>query len=44
MSRLKASLDEYVALKDYLNPERDRNYVIERSGVDHRFFRWYSRM
>lgn len=41
MSRLKASLDEYVALKDYLNPERDRNYIIERSGVDPRFFRWY---
>lgn len=38
MSRLKASLDEYVALKDYLNPERDRNYIIERSGVDPRFF------
>ncbi len=41
MNRLKASLDEYVALKDYLNPERDRNYIIERSGVDPRFFRWY---
>jgi len=41
MGRLKAALDEYVDLKDYLNPDRDRNYIIERSGVDPRFFRWY---
>ena len=38
---LQAALDEYVASKDYLNPDRDRNYIIERSGIDPRYFRWY---
>lgn len=39
--RLKAALDEYVACKDYLNPDHDRNYIIGRCGVDPRYFRWY---
>ena len=39
--RLQVALDEYVASKDYLNPDRDRNYIIERSGIDPRYFRWY---
>lgn len=38
---LKDALDEYVSAKDYLDPDKDRNYIIERSGVDSRFFRWY---
>ena len=38
---LQTALDEYVASKDYLNPDRDRNYIIERSGIDPRYFRWY---
>lgn len=40
-NRLQVALDEYVANKDYLNPDRDRNYIIERSGIDPRYFRWY---
>ena len=39
--RLGRTLDEYVANKDYLDPERDRNWVIAASGTDPRFFRWY---
>lgn len=39
--RLKAALDEYVSAKDYLDPDKDRNYIMERGGVDQRFFRWY---
>lgn len=39
--RLKATLDEYVSAKDYLDSDKDRNYIIERCGVDPRFFRWY---
>jgi len=38
---LQVALEEYVASKDYLNPDRDRNYIIERSGIDPRYFRWY---
>lgn len=40
-NRLKVALDEYVSSKDYLNPDHDRNYIIGRSGVDPRYFRWY---
>ena len=40
-NRLQVALDEYVANTDYLNPDRDRNYIIERSGIDPRYFRWY---
>ena len=40
-ARLQAALEEYVAGKDYLNPDRDRNYIIGKSGIDPRYFRWY---
>lgn len=39
--RLAKVLDEYVASKDYLDPEHDRNWLIAQSGTDLRFFRWY---
>ena len=39
--RLAETLEEYVANKDYLEPEHDRNWIIARSGTDPRFFRWY---
>ena len=39
--RLKTALDEYVSAKDYLDPDKDRNYIIEKCGVDPWFFRWY---
>lgn len=39
--RLAKTIDEYVANKDYLDPERDRNWIMARSGTDLRFFRWY---
>ncbi len=39
--RLKAAIDEYVSAKDYLDPDKDRGYIVEKSGVDPRFFRWY---
>lgn len=39
--RLAKVLDEYVAAKDYLDSEHDRNWLIAQSGTDLRFFRWY---
>lgn len=39
--RLAKAIDEYVADKDYLDPEHDRSWIMSRSGVDLRFFRWY---
>lgn len=39
--RLRKVLDEYVANKDYLDPEHDRNWIMARSGTDPRVFRWY---
>lgn len=39
--RLAKAIDEYVANKDYLDPEHDRNWIMSRSGADLRFFRWY---
>ena len=39
--RMDKVIEEYVAGKDYLEPEHDRNWIITRSGTDLRFFRWY---
>ncbi len=39
--RFAAMLEEYVANKDYLEPEHDRDWIMARSGADPRFFRWY---
>lgn len=39
--RLTKAIDEYVANKDYLDPEHDRNWIMARSGTDLRAFRWY---
>ena len=39
--KLTKTIDEYVANKDYLDPEHDRNWIMARSGTDLRAFRWY---
>lgn len=39
--RLAKTLEDYVANKDYIDPEHDRNWIVAQSGTDLRFFRWY---
>lgn len=39
--RMDKVINEYVASKDYLEPEHDRNWIIVRSETNLRFFRWY---